>query len=134
MSRNTVGNDLIIDAHVHTYPTAAIGQQALQGTGQAGSSGTGGELLDVMAKGKISYAVLANMTPTYDMRTAAVRNIPAGAPQAAREKGEKDIDERVIDRMKRRNLWSCTSAGENPVLVPLISVDLLQGPADMQAE
>ena len=129
-----MGNDLIIDAHVHTYPTAAIGQQALQGGGQSGSSGTVEELLGAMARGKISYAVLANMTPTYDMRLAALKNIPAGAPQATREKEEKDINERVIDRMKRRNLWSCTSTGENPVLVPLISVDLLQGPADMQAE
>lgn len=129
-----MGNDLIIDAHVHTYPTAAIGQQALQGGGQSGSSGTVGELLDVMARGKISSAVLANMTPTYDMRTAALKNIPAGAPRAEREKAEKEINEKVIDRMKRRNLWSGTSAGENPVLVPLISVDLLQTPADMQAE
>ena len=129
-----MGNDLIIDAHVHTYPTVAIGQQALQGMGHSGASGTVGELLDVMARGKISYAVLANMTPTYDMRLAALKNIPAGAPQAAREKGEKDINERVIDRMKRRNLWSCTSAGENPALVPLISIDLLQRPSDMQSE
>ena len=119
---------------MHTYPTAVIGQQALQGMGQSGSSGTVGELLDVMAKGKISYAVLANMTPTYDMRLAALKNIPAGAPPAEREKAEKEIHERVIDRMKRRNLWSCTSAGENPALVPLISVDLLQTAADMQAE
>jgi len=129
-----VGGDLIIDAHVHTYPTAAIGQQALQGMGQSGSSGTVGELLDVMARRKISYAVLANMTPTYDMRLAASKNIPSGAPQAEREKEEKGIHERVIDRMRRRNLWSCASAGENPALVPLISVDLLQTPADMQAE
>jgi uncharacterized protein len=129
-----VGNDLIIDAHVHTYPTAAIGQQALQGMGQSGSAGTVGELLGVMAGGKISYAVLANMTPTYDMRLSALENIPAGIPQTEREKAEKDIREKVIDRMKRRNLWSCASAGENPALVPLISVDLLQTPADMQAE
>jgi hypothetical protein len=129
-----LGNDLIIDAHVHTYPTAAIGQQALRGMGQSGSSGTVGELLDVMARGKISYAVLANMTPTYDMRMAALSNLPASAPPAEKEKAEKEINGKVIDRMKRRNLWSCTSAGENPVLVPLISIDLLQRPSEMQAE
>lgn len=129
-----MGNDLIIDAHVHTYPTAAIGQQALQGTGKSGSSGTVGELLDVMARGKISYAVLANMTPTYDMRMAALGNLPTGAARAEREKAETEINEKVIDRMKRRNLWSCTSARENPALVPLISIDLLQSPSEMQAE
>jgi predicted TIM-barrel fold metal-dependent hydrolase len=129
-----VGNDLIIDAHVHTYPTAAIGQQALQGMGHSGSSGTVGELLDVMARGKISYAVLANMTPTYDMRVAALNNLLASAPRAEKEKAEKEINERVIDRMKRRNLWSCTSAREHHALVPLISIDLLQTPSEMQAE
>jgi predicted TIM-barrel fold metal-dependent hydrolase len=129
-----VENDLIIDAHVHTYPTATIGQQALQGMGQTGCSGTVGELLSVMARGKISLAVLANMTPTYDMKVATLKNLPASTPQAGREKAEKEINEKVIDRMKRRNLWSCTSARENPVLVPLISIDLLQTPTDMQAE
>ena len=129
-----MANDLIIDAHVHTYPTAAIGQQALQGMGQSGCSGTVGELLPVMARGKVSYAVLANMTPTYDMKMVALKIIPASATQKERIEAEREINEKVIDRMKRRNLWSCTSARENPVLVPLISIDLLQTPADMQAE
>jgi len=129
-----VANDLIIDAHVHTYPTAAIGQQALQGMGQSGCSGTVGELLSVMARGKVSYAVLANMTPTYDMKMVALKNIPASATQKERIEAEREINEKVIDRMKRRNLWSCASARENPVLVPLVSIDLLQTPADMQAE
>ena len=129
-----MANDLIIDAHVHTYPTAAIGQQALQGMGQSGSSGTVGELLSVMARGKISYAVLANMTPTQDMKVATLKNLPPSATQKERMEAEREINEKVIDRMKRRNLWSCTSAKENPVLVPLISIDLLQTPADMQAE
>ena len=127
-------NDLVIDAHVHTYPTATIGQQALQGMGQTGCSGTVEELLSVMTKGKISLAVLANVTPTYDMKMANLKNLPASAPQAEREKAEKEINEKVIARMKRRNLWSCTSARENPGLVPLISIDLLQTPLDMQAE
>lgn len=129
-----MANDLIIDAHVHTYPTAAIGQQALQGMGQSGSSGTVGELLSVMAGGKISYAVLANMTPTQDMKVATLKNLPPRATQKERMEAEREINEKVIDRMKRRNLWSCTSARENPVFVPLISIDLLQTPADMQAE
>ena len=127
-------SDLIIDAHVHTYSTAAIGRQALQGMGQSGCSGMVGELLAVMARGKISYAVLANMTPTYDMKTAALRNLPASATHEEREKVEKEINEKVISRMKRRNLWSCTIAKENPGLLPLISIDVLQTASDMQAE
>ena len=71
-----MANDLIIDAHVHTYPTAEIGRQATQGFSQSGASGTVPELLAAMAKGKISYALMANMTPTYKMKMAAPREHP----------------------------------------------------------
>ena len=85
----TMANDLIIDAHVHTYPTAEIGRQAMQGFSQSGSSGTVPELLAAMARGKISYAVMANMTPTYDMKMAALENIPAGSPIRKKKKPNK---------------------------------------------
>jgi predicted TIM-barrel fold metal-dependent hydrolase len=129
-----MGIYFIVDAHVHTYPTAAIGQQALQGAGRSGCSGTEEELLSVMARGKISYAVMANMTPTYDMKMAALKNLPANAGHDAREKAEKDNNEKIINRMKRRNLWTCTVAKENPPLLPFIGIDILQSPPDMQAE
>jgi len=131
---DTMADDLIIDAHVHTYPTGDIGRQAMQGAGQSGCSGTVAEILSVMAKGKISYAIQANMTPTYDMRVAALKNFPANIADDERERAEKEIDEKVIARMKRRNLWTCTMAEENPALVSLISVDLLQKPSDMEGE
>ena len=71
-----MGNYLIVDAHVHTYPNAAAGEQAMQGTGRSGCSGTIEELISVMSKSGISYAVMANMTPTYDMKTAALGKLP----------------------------------------------------------
>ncbi len=126
--------ELIIDAHVHTYPTAEIGRQAMQGLGRSGSSGTVPELQAVMRLGKISYALMANMTPTYEMKTAALKDFPIDMPDGERRKGEKEADEKVIARMKRRNLWSCAVARENPTLIPLVSVDILQTPADMEAE
>lgn len=131
---SAVGSDLIIDAHVHTYPTAAIGEQAMQGTGRSGCSGTVEELLSIMARGEISYAVMANLTPTYDMKMAALKNFPASITAEERKKAEKETKEKMIDRMKRRNLWTCTIAKENPALLSLISVDVLQTPSDMKAE
>ena len=127
-------DELIIDVHVHTYPTAEIGRQAMQGFGQSGASGTVPELLAVMTRGKISYAVMANLTPTYEMKMAAIKNLPGGMPDQEKEKTEKEADEKVIARMKRRNLWSCAVAKENPTLIPFVSVDILQTPADMKAE
>lgn len=125
---------MIIDAHVHTYPTAAIGQQALQGAGRSGCSGTVEELVPVMARGKISYAVMANMTPTYDMKTAALKNLPPVPTEEEKRNAEQKINAQMIERMKRRNLWSCTAAKENPKLIPLISVDILQTSPEMQEE
>lgn len=87
--KELMGIYFIIDAHVHTYPTAAIGQQALQGTGRSGCSGTVEELLTVMARGKISYAVMANMTPTYDMTRAALKNLLRALPTMKEKKRRK---------------------------------------------
>ncbi len=126
--------ELIIDAHVHTYPTAEIGRQAMQGLGQSGTSGTVPELLALMRRGKISYAVMANLTPTYEMKRVALKDLPGDTPNEEKRKREEEADEKVIARMKRRNLWSCAVAGENPTLIPLVSVDILQTPLDMEAE
>ncbi len=126
--------ELIIDAHVQTYPTPEIGRQAMAGFGLSGVSGTVPELLTVMRRSKISYAVMANMTPTYEMKMVALKDLPGGTPEEERNRSAQEAEEKVIARMKRRNLWSCTVVRENPNLIPLVSVDILQKPADMEAE
>ena len=125
---------LIIDAHVHTYPTSEIGRQAMQGFGQSGAAGTVPELLAVMGRGRISHAVMANMTPTFEMKMAALKGLPAGLPDPEKERKEKEEDAKVIARMQRRNLWSCAVAKENPALIALVSVDILQHSRDMEAK
>ena len=129
-----MNNYVIVDAHLHTYPTAAIGQQALQGVGRSGCSGTIEELLATMAEAGISYAVMANMTPTYDMKLAALEKLPPDIASKEREIAENDINEKIVGRMQRRNLWTCTVGKENPGLVPLIGIDLLQAPSEMELE
>lgn len=124
----------IIDAHVHTYPTAKIGEQALQGAGRSGCSGTVPELLTVMAKGGISQAVQGNMTPTYDMKQAAWQRLSSSFTPEEKEAAEKKINEETVARMQRRNLWTCQAAKENPGLIALISIDLLQSSEEMEAE
>lgn len=124
----------IIDAHVHTYPTAKIGEQALQGAGRSGCAGTVPELLGVMAKGGISHATQGNMTPTYDMKQAAWQKLSPSLSPEEREAAEKKINEEIVARMQRRNLWTCQVARENPSLIALVSIDLLQSPEEMAAE
>jgi len=129
-----VNSYLIVDAHVHTYATAAIGEQALQGFGRSGCSGTVEELLPIMADAGISYSVMANMTPTYDMKMAALEKLPPHTVDEERKRAEKDINEKMVARMQRRNLWTCDLGKENPGLVPLIGIDVLQTPSQMELE
>lgn len=114
----------IIDAHVHTYPTPEIGLQAMQGRGQSGSSGTVEELLELMRTGGIERAVMVNMTPVADMRDAAL----------ARGQSEEEAQTLVIERLKRRNTWTCRVARAHPELVAFISLDPSMGEEGAAAE
>lgn len=114
----------IVDAHVHTYPTAEIGLQATQGLGQSGYSGTVEELLELMRGGNIEKAVMVNMTPVADMRDAAL----------ARGQSEEEAHILVIERLKRRNTWTCQVAREHPELVAFISLDPSMGEEEAAAE
>jgi len=110
----------IIDAHLHTYPTAEIGLQAMDGRGRAGYTGTIDELLGVMKDGGISKSVMLNLTPQPDMREAALARLP----EAERERARTEINEKIIARTIRRNQWTCDVAREHPELIPCINLDL----------
>ncbi len=114
----------IIDAHLHTYPTPEIGLQAMGGYGQSGCTGTVEELLELMRTGGIERAVMLNMTPVADMRDAAL----------ARGQSEQEAQTLVIERMKRRNTWTCEVARDHPELVAFISLDPSMGEEDAAAE
>ncbi len=115
----------VIDAHVHTYPTSAIGLQATGGMNLSGCSGTVQELLALMSVGGIDKAAMMNMTPVADMREAAL---------AAGKGPYEDVAREMIERMKRRNDWTCQTAREQPCLVPFISLDPSMGPEGAVAE
>ncbi len=115
----------VIDAHVHTYPSAAIGLQATGGMNMSGCSGTVQELLALMSVGGIDKAAMMNMTPVADMREAAL---------AAGKGPVEEVTREMIARMKRRNDWTCQTAREQPSLVPFISLDPSMGAEDAVGE
>lgn len=115
----------VIDAHVHTYPSPQIGLQATGGMNFSGCAGTVQELLALMAVGGIDKAVMVNMTPVADMREAALASGKGPYEEVARQ---------MVDRMKRRNAWTCQVGREHPSLVPFISLDPSMGPDDAAAE
>jgi predicted TIM-barrel fold metal-dependent hydrolase len=115
----------VIDAHVHTYPSAAIGLQATGGANYSRCAGTVQELLALMSVGGIDKAAMMNMTPVADMREAALASGKGSPDEIARE---------MIARMKRRNDWTCQTAKEQPCLVPFISLDPSMGAEEAVAE
>ena len=109
----------IIDAHLHTYPTADIGLQAQQGTGKAGYTGVIDELLGVMKKGGISKSVMLNLTPQPEMTDAALAKIP----EDKRAEAMPELVKNIIGRTIRRNQWSCDVAKQHPELIAYINLD-----------
>src|SRR3972149_4906037 len=114
----------VIDAHIHTYRTADMGWQAQQGTGRSGHAGTVEEYLDVLAADGIEKAIMVNMTPVAEMRDALM----AGG------RGEDGASAGAIERLQRRNAWTCAVARTHEQLVPYLSLDPSMGEDGALAE
>ena len=125
---------VIIDAHVHTYQSRDVGLQAKQGSSITDYAGTLDELLPIMETAGISKVVMVNMLPLADMRDAALTRLPEGLSQADREEAIKEIDGRMLGRLRRRNSWTCSLGEENPSLIPFITVDPLMDESTMITE
>ena len=120
----------VIDAHVHTYKTPDIGRQALSGFEVVGCCGTPEELIPIMEAAGIRLAVQCNMTPARSMLEAAVDAMP---PEQVAS-GRRALLEKVSDRIRRRNEWTCRIARECAGLIAFLSVDPMMGQDAMMAE
>src|SRR3990170_1655032 len=114
----------LIDAHIHTYRTAEMGRQAQQGAGRSGHDGTVEEYLSLMAQGGIEKAVMVNMTPVGEMRDALV----------SRGLSEEEASSEAIERLRRRNAWTCEVARQHRDLLAYISLDPSMGEEGVVAE
>ena len=114
----------VIDAHIHTYRMADMGWQAQQGTGRSGHAGTVEEYLDVLAADGIEKAIMVNMTPVAEMRDALT----------SRGMTESEASAEAIERLRRRNAWTCTVARSHEQLVPYLSLDPSMGEEGALAE
>lgn len=120
----------VIDAHVHTFKTREIGLQALSGWDASGCSGTPEELTLIMEEAGIQLAVQCNMTPARSMYEAMVSKM-SGEPV---EEERLMLVQKIADRIKRRNEWTCSMANEREQLIPFISVDPIMEKDAMLAE
>lgn len=121
----------IVDIHVHTYPRAEIGRQAMQGQGWSPYAGTVPELRDAMARGGITAAVMVNLTPIPEMRDAALARLP----EPERADAEARLREDLRGRLVRRNRWTLDAAKADPTLLPFVGLDpSVMTPAELRDE
>jgi hypothetical protein len=112
-----------VDLHVHTYPTAAVGRQAMQGEGWSPYAGTLHELREAMERGGIGTAVMVNLTPVHEMREAALARLPSPLDGAGRAEAETRLHEELRARLVRRNRWTLQAAAADPALVAFVGLD-----------
>ncbi len=124
---------LIIDTHTHTYPSTEIGAQAVGPHGY-GYSGTIIELEEVMRESNISQAVMADFTPTVEMKKANIAKLSSIINAEEKKRAVAEINNKIVARMERRNSWACKAADDNRNLAALIGVDLLQNTDQMVEE
>ena len=114
--------ELTIDIHVHTFPNAEIGRQAMMGRSQSGCDGTIPEVLSEMQRVGISHVAMVNMTPVQEMRLAALERLPHGMSARAMAAAERQQLAVMIGRMIRRNEWTCDVSREHPELFAFIGL------------
>ncbi len=114
----------VIDVHMHTHRTSAIGIQAMGGQPQVpGYTGIIEELLPLMEREGITHVCMVNFTPVFDMLEAAYRKIQPGLSPADRQQREEEIRRDMVGRVQRRNDWTCGVSREHRNLLGFIGVD-----------
>lgn len=124
---------IVVDAHVHTYPSQEIGRRAVGDFGY-GYWGTIQELDSVMKASGVTQAVMSSLVPVQEMRKIHLSKMPEGLGPEDEKQFIADTDAKLMGRLHRRNLWACETAQNNPGLGALICVDVLQDQRQMAAE
>ena len=131
----------IIDIHTHTYPTRELGlavksslKDVMGDESYSDYDGTIPDLQRAMEDAKVLKAIMLNHLPSGNMKDVARSKLPANLSDEERKKAEKELDRMIAERYKRRNLWTCNMAKENPNLIPFISVDPVMDAEDMRSE
>jgi predicted TIM-barrel fold metal-dependent hydrolase len=121
-----VNREPIIDVHTHLYRTPEIGRQALQGLNRERTffewTGTVSDHLDTMSASGTDYAIAILVTPTREMREKAVSG-RGSSEQLAPDASGIGLDQKLLGRLDRNNVWGCAAGQEHPQLLPFIHID-----------
>ena len=117
----------IVDIHTHLFRTPEIGRRAFWRDPHPAVipyTGLPEDHLAGMAEAGVAYAAAMIVTPTREMRQRILA-------QHDEDAGGLALDQQLLDRMDRNNVWGCQVARRHPAIVPFIMIDpdLLAGDA-----
>jgi predicted TIM-barrel fold metal-dependent hydrolase len=125
---------VLIDTHMHVYPTKAAGEREKAGyeiweygakPGVAFSR-YGGDVDDVVAamrEAGYARAVLVNMFAIDLARAEAAATLPPGLSAADRARALRAVEAGMGDRLRAFNRWACDVARAHPEITPYVAVD-----------
>lgn len=126
---------LIIDVHMHVYPSKGEGQQAVQAyegwefgdrNAHVPYSRYAGDLADALEaidEAGVSRAVMVHLFRPLRYRSDRIAQLPTSLSNAQRERAIHAIDAELASALKESNVWACDLVKDQPRLVPFISID-----------
>jgi hypothetical protein len=132
---------IIVDAHMHIYPTKAEGDRQKAGyliweygakpdVAFSRYSGDVDDAVAAMRQAGYRRAVLVNLFATDLARVEAVAALPSGLGDAERVRAVAEIDASMGERLRAFNRWACDVARAHPEITPYVAVD----PSALSAE
>lgn len=131
---------LIIDAHNHLYETeeAAMLAHSMPYTFMPNflprSPGTIEGAMKEQDRANIKMSFLLPIMPTNMMHWWRVGQLPKDLTKVQREKAIKEIEDKIIARIKRQNRWSCEVGRTNKRFLPHVIADPIMGPDGIRNE
>ncbi len=126
----------VIDTHMHLYHSEKAGRglksltsvsEAIAPGFECNDWGTYAEAIEIMDRGNIAMGFAIGGIMIMQMRDIRVKRLPADLSEKKRVEAEREIDQFLIERVKKQNRLKCLAAKENPRLIPFIYVDAIMG-------
>ncbi len=127
---------LIIDAHMHVYPSKEEGlcaKKAYNGgwefddprPGPAYSRYDGDleDALEAIEEGGVSRAIMVNLFPYLKYRYQRIEELPPELGETERQRAIGEIEASTGEGLKSYNLWACQAVKDHPRLLPFVCID-----------
>ena len=124
----------VIDGHFHLYKTEQAGIMAQGGESLIGFSGTLGEAVPILDRGRIGTVIALAVIPISPMRQAAMKKWPEDTPPLKKRALTEALEEKMLARLISFNDWICRVAREDRRIEPVIAADATLNKDEMAVE